>query len=72
MTTTTAMNTIRLAISAFIVVLIAIGVLGWRWTSAHQSASQSAASHLVLGLSMLAGAIGVITIWRGGTPRQIR
>jgi hypothetical protein len=64
------MNAIRVAISLFISVLIAIAVMGWRWTSAHQTASQSAASHLALGLSIAAGVVGVITVWRGGTPRH--
>jgi hypothetical protein len=72
MTTQSAMNAIRIVISLFIAVLIAIAVLGWRWTSAHQTASQSAASHLALGLSILAGIVGVISIWRGGKPRQIQ
>lgn len=58
------MNAIRLAISVFIGVLIAIAVLGWVWTGAHQTPAQSAASHLVLGLMMLVGVIGVIAVWR--------
>ncbi len=58
------MNAIRIVISLFIAVLIAIAILGWRWTSVHQNATQSAASHLVLALAILAGVIGVIAIWR--------
>ena len=57
------MNAIRIVISLFIAVLIAIAVLGWIWTSAHQTPTQSAASHIVLGLTMLAGLVGVIAIW---------
>ena len=60
------MNIIRIVISLFIAVLIAIAVLGWIWTSAHQTATQSAASHVVLGLTILAGMVGMITIWRAG------
>lgn len=60
------MNTIRIVISLFIAVLIAIAVLGWIWTTVHQTATQSAASHIVLGLTILAGVIGMITIWRAG------
>ena len=68
MTTHSAKNAIRVAISLFIGVLIAISVLGWRWTSAHQTASQSAASHLVLALAILVGLIGVVVIWLGARP----
>ncbi|HKF66768.1 MAG TPA: hypothetical protein VKB36_09575 [Vicinamibacterales bacterium] len=58
------MNTIRIVISLFIAVLIAVSAVGWVWTGAHQPASQAAASHLVLGLGMLAGVVGVVAIWR--------
>src|SRR5262249_22845399 len=58
------MNTIRIVISLFIAVLIAVSAGGWVWTGAHQLASQAAASHVVLGLGMLAGVVGVVAIWR--------
>jgi hypothetical protein len=58
------MNAVRLVISIFIAVLIAIATLGWKWTSAHQAPAQATASHLALGLSIVAGIVGVITIWR--------
>jgi len=64
MTKTAAMQAIRIAISLFVGVLIAISVLGWRWTSAHQTAAQSTASHLALGLAIVAGVVGVLAIWR--------
>jgi hypothetical protein len=60
------MNTIRIVITLFVLALIVISALGWRWTAAHQSAAQSAASHVALGLSMLAGVGGLIVIWRTG------
>ncbi len=60
------MNAIRIVITLFVLALIVISALGWRWTAAHQSASQSAASHVVLGLSMLAGVGGMMVIWRSG------
>ena len=67
------MNTIRIVISFFIAVLIMVGVFGWRWTGVHQPAAQATASHLVLGLAMLAGIVGVVAIWRdpkaGGAGR---
>jgi len=58
------MNTIRIVISLFIAVLIAVSAVGWVWTGAHQPAPQATASHVVLGLGMLAGVVGVIAIWR--------
>lgn len=62
------MNAIRIAISVFIAMLIAIAILGWTWTTAHQTPSQATASHLVLGLAMLASVIGVLVIW--GAPSR--
>jgi hypothetical protein len=58
------MNTIRIVITLFIAVLIVVSVVGWGWTAAHQPSSQAAASHVVLGLSMLAGVVGVVVLWR--------
>jgi uncharacterized membrane protein YbhN (UPF0104 family) len=58
------MNAIRIAISLFVLVLIAVSAVGWTWTGVHQTASQSAASHVVLGLGMLAGVAGLIALWR--------
>jgi hypothetical protein len=60
------MNAIRIVITLFVLALIVISAIGWRWTAAHQSASQAAASHVALGLSMLAGVVGMIAIWRNG------
>jgi len=64
------MNAVRLAISIFIAVLIVIATLGWKWTSAHQAPAQATASHVALGMSILAGVVGVITIWRGDKPNR--
>jgi hypothetical protein len=61
------MNAIRIIISLFIVVLIVIAAMGWHWTAGHQAPTQAAASHVVLGLAMLAGIAGVALIWR---PRR--
>lgn len=60
----TAMNVIRIAISCFILVVMALSVTGWIWTGAHQTASQSAASRVVLGLCIIAGGIGLNALWR--------
>lgn len=59
----TAMNVIRIAISAFIVVLIAVSITGWIWTGSHQAAAQSAASRVVLSLCIVAGIVGLSALW---------
>jgi hypothetical protein len=53
-----------MAISAFILVLIALSVAGWFWTGAHQPPAQSVASRLVLAIGVLAGVGGLVAIWR--------
>ena len=63
-----AMNIARIVISLFILVLIGVSVLGWVWTGAHQSASQSEASRVVLTLGVLAGVAGLVALWRHGPP----
>ena len=51
--------------SAFILVLFVIAGMGWTWASTHQTPSQALASHAVLALSAVAGAVGLIALWRG-------
>jgi len=63
-----AMNIVRIAISLFIAVLIAISAIGWIWTGRHQPASQARASRVVLTLSALAGLGGLAALWRPGRP----
>jgi hypothetical protein len=55
---------IRIAISTFMLILITLAGLGWRWTSAHQPPGQARASHIVLGLIAVAGVIALVTVWR--------
>ena len=59
-----AKNTVRIAISLFILVLIGVSVVGWVWTGGHQSTSQSEASRVVLTLAALAGVTGLVALWR--------
>jgi hypothetical protein len=59
-----ALNIVRIVISLFILVLIGVSVVGWVWTGAHQSTSQSEASRVVLTLGILAGIVGLVTLWR--------
>jgi hypothetical protein len=56
---------IRTIMSAFIVVLLMIAALGWQWAATHQTATQALASQAVLGLSAIAGLVGLIALWRG-------
>lgn len=61
------MNSIRIVISLFILLLIVVAAMGWHWTAGHQPPAQAVASHVVLGLAMAAGVGGVALIWR---PRR--
>jgi hypothetical protein len=65
-----ARNIIRIVISLFIAVLIAVSVVGWIWTGSHQQASQAAASRMVLTLGVLAGVVGLTALWRPTPPTQ--
>ena len=58
------MTVVRVLISSFVLILIVVSVAGWLWTSGHQPPSQAAASHIVLALGILAGILGLLTIWR--------
>jgi membrane protein YdbS with pleckstrin-like domain len=58
------MAKIRLAASAFILVLIILSAMGWVWTGAHQPPSQALAGRIVLVLGALAGVVGLIALWR--------
>jgi hypothetical protein len=58
------MNLVRMTISVFVVLLIAVFVVGWIWVGSHQPASQAAASRVVLTLGIIAGVVGLAAIWR--------
>ena len=59
-----ARNVVRIAISLFIVLLIGVSSVGWVWTGAHQAAAPATASRVVLGIGILAGLVGLRSIWR--------
>jgi len=63
------MNNVRIAISAFIAVLIVVSTIGWIWTGHHQSPSQAAASRVVLTLGVAAGIVGLVVLWRPDAQR---
>jgi hypothetical protein len=62
------MNGIRVAISALILALITLAILGWQWTGAHQQPAQYMAARTVLTIMSIAGLIGLGAIWR---PRKV-
>ena len=51
--------------SAFICVLFVIAGMGWTWATAHQTPAQALGSHAVLALSVVAGLVGLVALWRG-------
>jgi hypothetical protein len=60
----TAMNGVRVAITAFIAVLIVIATTGFVWVGSHQAPAQASASRIVLLLCVGAGVVGVRSLWR--------
>ncbi|HEY7055074.1 MAG TPA: hypothetical protein VH458_01050 [Vicinamibacterales bacterium] len=63
------MNAVRIGITMFILILLAIVTLGWMWTAAHQPPAPRTASHVVLGVSAVAGVLALAKIWRPDAPR---
>ena len=57
------MNLVRLAITGFMLVLLAIVTMGWIWTGTHQPAPQRTASHVVLAVAALSGVLALCRIW---------
>jgi hypothetical protein len=58
------MNVIRALLSLFVVVLVVASLTGWAWTGSHQPPEKAAASRVVLTIGALAGAFGLLMIWR--------
>jgi hypothetical protein len=67
--TMTAQNAIRLAMTAFTGIVVALSVVGIRWTSQHQPPASAVASAAVLGLSSLFAIVALVVIWRGSGSR---
>ena len=65
-----AQNAIRLAMTAFTGIVLALSAVGIRWTSQHQAPSAALASGLVLGISSTFALIALVIIWRGTGPRR--
>ena len=64
-----AATAIRAAISLFILILIALCLAGFYWTSGHQPAPKATASHVVLGIAIVSGLGGLIAVWRRSAAR---
>ncbi|HEX7086128.1 MAG TPA: hypothetical protein VF198_07170 [Vicinamibacterales bacterium] len=65
------MNAIRILLSVFVLILIALVVLGLMWAGAHQPPPARTASYVVLGISGIAGVLTLFAIWRH-QPRRAR
>jgi membrane protein YdbS with pleckstrin-like domain len=61
------MTAVRLVISAFVLLLVAVSVAGLYWTGHHQPAAQAIASGIVLSVSLIAAVVGLALMWRQPT-----
>jgi tellurite resistance protein TehA-like permease len=59
----------RIAITAFVAIVLLVVVLGWFWTASHQPPPLRTASHVVLAIAALAAVFAVARIWRADAPR---
>ena len=66
----TARNAIRLAMTAFTGIVLALSAVGIRWTSQHQPPSAALASGLVLAVSSAFAVVALVIIWRGTDSRR--
>ncbi len=65
-----AQNAIRLAMTVFTGIVLALSAVGIRWTSAHQAPAAAMASAAVLGISSMFAIVALVVIWRGPSDRQ--
>jgi hypothetical protein len=63
----TARNAIRLAMTVFTGIVVALSVIGIRWTSQHQPPASAIASAAVLGVSSAFAVVALVVIWRSGS-----
>ena len=61
---TRVMRLVRVAITFFLVVLLAVVTMGWIWTGSHQPPPLRTASHMVLAIAAFAGIFALARIWR--------
>jgi amino acid transporter len=65
-------NGVRLLISGFIVVLIALAALGFRWWGLEGPKPPPADGRPVLAVGIVAGLVGLWALWRDRGPRDAR
>jgi len=58
------MRLVRVAITLFVALLLAVVTMGWIWTGRHQPPPQRTASHVVLAIAAVAGVFALARIWR--------
>ena len=63
--TMNAENAIRAAMTVFTGIVLALSVVGIRWTSQHQAPAAAVASATVLGISSTFAIVALVIIWRG-------
>lgn len=56
-------NVVRTAITVFVLILLSVVAMGVTWTTQHQPTALRLASHIVLGVSALAGLYALSRIW---------
>jgi hypothetical protein len=64
--TMTAHTAIRLAMTLFTGIVLALSAVGIRWTSQHQPPAAAVPSATVLGISSAFAVVALVVIWRGG------
>ena len=57
-------NAVRIGITVFVLLLLAVVTLGWIWTTGHQQPPLRTASHMVLTIAALSGIFALTKIWR--------
>jgi hypothetical protein len=65
----TARTAIRLAMTAFTAIVLALSVVGIRWTSQHQPPAGAIASATVLVISSTFAVVALFVIWRRADGR---
>lgn len=60
---------VRLAITAFTLIVLYLTAVGFTWTGTHQAPAAAMASRIVLGISGLFALVALIVIWRPDKPR---
>ena len=60
---------VRIAITAFTLIVLYLTVVGFTWTGSHQAPAAALASRIVLGISGLFALVALVVIWRPDKPR---